>query len=352
MRYFFFLLYLVLPSVAFSQSPKIVKLKATGGNISINSYHITKVVDDRQDTTNIGIMRAGLRNKQVPVNLVNGAADAITHFISTFVNQSENNQGIELHIQQLAISEKTSGLKEQADLTAGFGFFKNGKKLTEYNGTSYIQTGMDASPYIGKLVSQSIESVLKDFDSWWTKNKHLFDEVQNDKLKVTVVLDTIAYDDDLIAYSQQPLTISDFAAEPDGMTKALAITYSGFALRSQTQNENGVSSAVINLFPYFDKTKSWMKKDGKNEYVLAHEQLHFDITALKCFELLAFLKQHTFNLKSFQEDVAALQKKFLKETEQLQAQYDKETQHGMLKAKQKEWEQKIKEELKMKAISG
>ena len=346
------LAYLILfAGYANAQSTKIVKLKATMGKIMLRDFTISKVVDDRSDTNNIGTMRAGLTNKTAFVTLPEGTSSAISKFINAATIQSPDNESIELHIFGLKVEEKAKAGRQQVDLTTQYAFFKNGKKIIDYSGSSYVQSGLDASAYIGKLVSQSIEQALKEFDTWWQSNKHLYDEAKMDLIEVKVVLSNNNSDPDQIIYNPSvPLTIADFAGTPDNLHKALAVTYSGAILQYEVSQQQTGNKATIEIAPYFDRTKSWMKPTGKTAYVLKHEQCHFDITAIKTFELINTLRNYKFTMKGFKDEVSMLQKQFSKEMEAMQAQYDGETSHGTLKEKQQIWEARIKAELKEKTI--
>lgn len=348
------LLLLLLLSIKLSaQTTKMVTLKATAGNISIRNVNIQTVADDRSDTTSIGTIRTGMTNKQATVNLAGGASNAISGFIYAFVNQSVATDTFSLHIMELNISEKLKGLTEQADLNTRYGFFKNGQKIIDYSGSSYVSTGADASPYIGKLVSRGIEEVLEEFDIWWAQNRQLYNESSKNQLKVTVAPDLSNKDPALISYSSsRPLTISDFKGTADPMSKAMAATNSGFRIQYELKGDHTGSQARINIMPYFDRSGSWMKNSGKTDYVLQHEQLHFDITAIKTYELIAAIKSTTFSLGGFKEEMDALQTRYMKEMDQMQAEYDAETSHGIFRDKQKSWLERVRNELKEKAAAA
>jgi hypothetical protein len=347
------LLLLCISSTVLAQPTKTVKLKATVERLTVHSFNIAAVVDDRKDTSNIGTMRAGLANRAAFVNLQNGARAAIADFITENLWQSPVMDSMELHILDLNVKESVKGLSEKATLNTRYGFFRNGKKIIEYSGSSYIQSGKDVSPYIGKLVSQSIEQVLKEFDAWWPDNKQTFDETKRNQLKVNVTVKTSGSNEDEIVYNtERPLTVADFKGTPDALSKALAATSSGFMLQYEMQGNYAGNTANVELLPYFEIQKSWMKPGGKTAYVLQHEQLHFDISALKTYELVIAIKNHTFTVANFKEEIASLQKQYSKEMELMQAQYDEETSHGVFKEKQNLWQARIKNEINEKAAAA
>jgi len=329
-----------------AQAPKIVKLKPAEAPVALQQVYINTVTDDREDTGNIGTMRAGITNKIVPVDLSGGAATAIGQFIGNHTIRPLQADTFSLHILKLQVSESRKGLQEQAELNTTYAFFAKGKKIVDYSGNYTARTGADASVYIGKLVSQSVEQVLKEFDGWWSINRERYGDPGQQEVKVTVLLKSQATDPDHIGYdSSRPLRIEDFNGKPDKLSLALAATYSGFSLQYQLSSDQKSVAATISLLPYFDKNRSWMKPGGQNAYVLQHEQLHFDIAALKTYELATALRSLKYNSATFKEAVDNLQRQYSKEAEALQAAYDEETAHGAQKDRQRQWTERIRAEL-------
>ena len=89
-------------------------------------------------------------------------------------------------------------------------------------------------------------------------------------------------DDFILWQENKKLKIQDFKAENNdtikvnrkqflGATSAIRIEYSSFQ-----RNKNSVPNFSIKT--YFDPNESWMLL--KNDYVLQHEQIHFDLTEL------------------------------------------------------------------------
>lgn len=140
------------------------------------------------------------------------------------------------------------------------------------------------------------------------------------------------------------LRIKDFeGSEEDGM-RAIAMAYSGVNLSYSAIIKANEISLTINMYPSFDKRRSWFLEKHKNERTLAHEQLHFDITVIKACELYRALKAYSFS-KKFESEIVALQTKYKLLNEDEQDRYDSDTNHGINKEKQAEWNEKIKMQL-------
>ena len=135
------------------------------------------------------------------------------------------------------------------------------------------------------------------------------------------------------------LTWEDFKAAPlkIGNTAAMTTTHLGFSYNIS----NGKITYKIDC--RFEKNKSWGLV--KNEWILKHEQGHFDIAEIFARQLNKLVNEYQFNKSSFQNDLDAIYKSVVAEKEKFQQQYDDETDYSRIKTKQEEWLKKIEAEL-------
>ena len=148
-------------------------------------------------------------------------------------------------------------------------------------------------------------------------------------------------DDDHIKWqADRRLTWDDFKAPPQklGNTAAMTTTHLGFSY-SVT---NGKVTYKIDC--RFEKNKSWGLV--KNDWILRHEQGHFDIAELFARRLNKLINEYQFNRSSFQKDLDVIYKSVVDEKEIYQQQYDNETDYSRNKTNQEEWLKKIESELK------
>lgn len=164
----------------------------------------------------------------------------------------------------------------------------------------------------------------------------------NIPVQVKVIVNTQTDNKDLILYSKDRLlAIGDFKAKPDPASHGVGATYSGVLMEMQGLAKRDVMNITVTLTIYFDKTKSWMKKEGKNARVLAHEQLHFDLTAIKACDLAKAIEEEKFTSENVQQRLRELQRQHMQELNEWQLNYDKETRHGTIMEKQAEWAERI-----------
>ena len=133
---------------------------------------------------------------------------------------------------------------------------------------------------------------------------------------------------------------SDFEGKPVKNSPNEALTDSGMSI--ELECDGTTSKAVISC--YFNPNRSWTKSKESN-YLLGHEQLHFDITEL-------FVRKLRKQLATFGNDCDGLSKHIeeyynrnYKEFVAYQDRYDRETKHSLNMEKQAEWEEKVAKEL-------
>lgn len=100
----------------------------------------------------------------------------------------------------------------------------------------------------------------------------------------------------------------------------------------------------------FKKDESWMKQQYlEDERLLQHEQLHFDLGELYARKLVKAFTESKASGNNLKEELDAIFKSTLSEMAEEQKKYDAETKHGQVVLKQKEWEARTQEELRLLA---
>ncbi|MBI4929659.1 MAG: DUF922 domain-containing protein [Bacteroidetes bacterium] len=159
-----------------------------------------------------------------------------------------------------------------------------------------------------------------------------------DKLGLTVIqpqkTDTILWS------AGKKLKWDDFKCNPDTNEKYLSA--STVSIECNWNCADGKFKYEVRAL--FSKSRSWAKKEGQKEYLLQHEQLHFNLTEVYARMLkkeLGLLANPCINQDKIKSIIAELKEKHNQE----QKKYDKETNHGDNKAAQKKWEENIKKRL-------
>ena len=148
-------------------------------------------------------------------------------------------------------------------------------------------------------------------------------------------------EEDFIKWNEsRKLTWDDFKAAPQkmGSTAAMTTTHLGFSYNVAQ------GKITYKIDCQFEKNKSWGLV--KNDWILKHEQGHFDIAEIFARKLNKGVGEYQFNKNAFQKDLDVIYKSVIDEKEKYQQQYDDETDYSRNKPKQEEWFKKIETELK------
>lgn len=148
--------------------------------------------------------------------------------------------------------------------------------------------------------------------------------------------------EELIPWKEnQKLTWVDYKGKVKAGTDAAASTATYLGIEYNF-NKNGFDYKITCSF---SKTKSWGLH--KTDYILAHEQGHFDIAEIFARKLNKQMSEYVFDKNNFKDDLKNLYMKLTTEKDAFQNEYDRETNHSINKEKQTEWLKKIEEELTM-----
>jgi hypothetical protein len=131
------------------------------------------------------------------------------------------------------------------------------------------------------------------------------------------------------------LVWDDFLCEPKMGTDAVASTSTSLGIAYQLTD----GELKYHITCYFNKEKSWGLL--KTDYILAHEQAHFDITEIFARRLNEALQNYKFNKKTFKRDISEIYQSIVSQKEEYQKTYDAQTDHSRNRKVQYDWLEKI-----------
>lgn len=156
-----------------------------------------------------------------------------------------------------------------------------------------------------------------------------------------------AWAQSIVGWSAElPLRWSDFTGQPDNPDDVYAAaTYAGLEMRVAEVSRSG--QVIYKVRAIFDSHRSWVHPHRMDDYVLAHEQLHFDIAEAYARRLER--KLNALKLKVRDKEVAKrLLQRYNDAQHKDQQRYDKECVHGLNREKQVEWRQRMDRELQIR----
>lgn len=326
---------LLLPVLdCMAQSPVVYSLSDTKAEYQPRHFYIVDVKDNRAVKDKLGSIKEGV------IDLQGGVANNINAYLKKNVVQNSTSLPVTMQLNKLEIKEKAVGAKRQFELTIGIAYYTGASKLVEYNGSSFAQSATEAEKYIDKLLRDNIAGNLAEFDKWVAANKATISA--EPVVEVSVVLTRNAKEEHHISYSKsRKLYMSDFEGVPDETSPGAAATMSGIGMNYEATSLRNRTKVNVKLSIYFDKSRSWMKPNGKNVTTLIHEQKHFDITAIKACELRALIEKTVFTADGYKAELKALLNRVQQEGADMQNQYDRETEHGTLIDEQEAWNKKV-----------
>ena len=104
------------------------------------------------------------------------------------------------------------------------------------------------------------------------------------------------------------------------------------------------SDGKIFIRSFFYNNGSWVLPEGKTDYVLRHEQIHFDITEIYSRMLRKAFMDANITIHKLNQ-AKEIFEKIKTELEERQEYYDYQTAHGSKKETQEKWEAIVKIEL-------
>lgn len=140
------------------------------------------------------------------------------------------------------------------------------------------------------------------------------------------------------------LSWEHFNGEPQMESPYEAMTASGIEYAYQVNNRNGELTFTFKVRAYFNPTTSWVKPSSRTDELLAHEQVHFDISELHARILTKKLENTGFT-ENYKEEIDSIYQSVINRRSKMQELYDKETDHSRDLGQQKKWMARVESQL-------
>jgi hypothetical protein len=155
--------------------------------------------------------------------------------------------------------------------------------------------------------------------------------------------DALSQKDTLIWRVDYKLSWTDFEGRPQRNKSHGAIASTGIKAPCYISKENVMQ---IEVYSIFYKSTSWVKPNEKTDEALSHEQGHFDIAEIAARRIRQQLVNQKFKKKTAMKKYKKIIYSVSSEMTKMQELYDRETDFHRNKEQQKNWDEKIKNELK------
>lgn len=140
------------------------------------------------------------------------------------------------------------------------------------------------------------------------------------------------------------LTWKDFRGVPNGPDSYVASTNSGVSFSFSYRERNGQGSVDFAVVSNFYPDLSWYRPSKVTNYILAHEQMHFDISELHARKLRSLLTDIPHD-REFKEASEAIYERMEVERRQMQEQFDMESDHSNNEDAEYRWRKTVAQQL-------
>ncbi len=149
----------------------------------------------------------------------------------------------------------------------------------------------------------------------------------------------------LVWNENRRLTWADFKGTPEGAEEYVASTNSGVSFSYSYSVRNGKETVEYSVKCNFYPQLSWYRPEKVNDYILKHEQAHFDISELHARKLRLILSDIPKD-SNFKDTAGTLYNKIELERRAMQEQFDRDSDHSNVESAEYSWRLYIAEQLK------
>ena len=321
-------------------------------NFTPKGFYIAGVTDERKDRScvaNLLVINPDHSVTAQKVDLKDGAAASINQFIIRNFHRDTSLRPVVITLKEFKVTEAMAPNGQIGGrLTIVFEFsLQAGYRtihLVDYTGGIRYTRQENGSVDIESILRRGIEGTQDFFNTWINSNAETNALLAKSvKLRFTDYTETP--EGDTIYYSaKRPLTWADFKDRPrDKNYAAEIIPVIGYT--EQNQVVNGIIYVDMAIKVSVAKSDCWVTA-LKDDYILNHEQRHFDIEKIIGERYKKKLLAMKLPADNFYGPINMEYLEALREATRMQKQYDAETRHGQDHEAQTKWNEKIDRELR------
>jgi hypothetical protein len=321
-------------------------------NFTPKEFYVAGVADERRDRSSVAILLVINPNHSVTaqkIDLKDGAATSIKQFIAHNLHRDISLRPVTITLKEFKITETKLpdgqisgrlGIVFEFSLQASYRTIH----LVDYTGGIRYTRQENGQVDIEAILRQGIEGMLDFFNTWINSNTET-NALLAKAVKLRFTDYTEMQEGDTIYYSaKRPLTWTDFKDRPrDNNFAAEVMPVIGYT--EQNRVANGIIYVDMAIKVSVAKSDCWVK-GLKDDYILNHEQRHFDIEKIVGERYKRKLLAMKLPTDNFYGPINMEYLDALREATRIQKQYDAETRHGQDREAQARWNEGIDKELR------
>ncbi len=352
MRFFLFHLALVLLSICKSHAQLKLALQPKPYNYSADEYFVADVKDARISVKPAIGQVYDTDRKVKELFFTDGLEKALYKHLAQSFKQDLKGTALFLKITELSISEKIDTknlISGQAVLKMAVYTIKGGDTslVCKPNSSNRFTRSLNTTglTYYEPIVVNMLKACMDFTQRYIVENKSKISAFVSGS---SVIIEPYEFHPavDTVFYQERKVKWTDFKGTPNFNSKYAAAIFPNIAIDTKLMIKNRQVVASVTPRVFMIQGMSWAKEHTKDDYALAHEQLHFDIAKLIMDELLGKLKK--LSADSIDDLQSMIHYEYLEAYRKLnktQELYDSESNHSINAVNQNKWERKVKNAL-------
>jgi hypothetical protein len=316
-------------------------------------YYIGEVLDNRNtNTESIGNIYIENSNFQKPFLIADGLKNWVKKKIETTINEASNINPyfVNLSINQLNFKENNKNEKFVSGVLKFEGNFylensTDSISIFPFKYTVKYRRKIGEEAVLFNQINEKLADVTNRLESWFTINYGNNQKLARHVKVITSDFNPKEKDSDTLYHCQRKITLDDFTSKTGSAGPYAASIFTNMAYQSFVEMKNDTIFLDFKVKVYQVKNMSWVIENAKNKITIDHEQTHFDITQIVAEKFKERLREEALPTQDFDSRIQYLYLEYFRMINRQQNKYDNETEHGLNKAEQARWEQKVKDEL-------
>ncbi|ETZ23004.1 hypothetical protein [Pedobacter sp. V48] len=337
LRKYFFLLFIVLICLPFTSFKSVQQTAQEPLLFKPTTFYVTEILDQG----------AG-KDMETAI---------LIRFIKNNLSKDLSLKPVVVEIKELTIREtttKTGVVEGQIKMQLSFSLKEEDEKkhLMNYSGGMRYSGPASNTSVIDKNLKHLGKSALEYFNTWMNNNIHT-NRILASKVKVSFEYYKEQTEGDTIYYAtNRPLTWPDFQSTRKMSNKYAAMVMPNIGYDQHEEIAKGVIQVTIILKTYLAKSDCWLSGPYKDDYMLNHEQRHFDIAKIVTEQFRKKIGSAKLTPDTYEAFINMQYLDSYREMNKLQKDYDTGTAHGTNRMAQQNWNKRIDDLLLSKTIPG
>ncbi len=324
-------------------------------NITPKEFYIARIVDERDDKTTIGLLQPTVNKVNTPakpytVDLKGGGFAAINQFIGHSLPRNTKLRPVIISLKKCTIKELALAggrVEGHVQVIMAFALERDDNDplpLVEYTGSAVYSRLAGPPQEIEPSLRKMLANGLIYINNWMDRQAATSIKLAK-SVKVAFTDYAEKAEGDTVYYSfKRPLNWNDFQSRI-ASSRYDAEVFPTIGYEEHTEVVNSVVRITLAIKVALPKSACWVKDNSRNDYVLNHEQRHFDIAKIAANNFIKKIKAENLPVSNYDGPINVLYLDSYREMTTMQKQYDDETRHGSDQPAQERWNKKIDREL-------